>query len=222
MVGERVYDRVEANPYTPEHIERLVRYGERLATGMLPIVEPMPGKQPLPQPTFRRYPSWQEHDLELSLSGLLVGRLNVNLLEGCGVSQLFLNLHYIFPRTYLVDSRVPPGLTSILINGRSLFIDDRQRVGAVAHVRDVFEGGGNNATPFWALKTLNRYKESPWPIVHAYRASDAVGTFQRATSRGALQGIQAIYDEVAAEYGYISFRQFSWQQFQSPLRRRII
>lgn len=216
-MGERVDARIETNLYVPEQVERLVRYGERLATGMLPVVEPGQSRQPLPEPVFRRSSSWQEHQLEMSLTGLLVGRLDVSLLEGSGVSQLFLNLNYLFPRTYLIASRTPPRLMPIRITGRSFFIDDRQRVGAIAHVREVYEHDSDNPIPLWALSAMLRHHENSWQIVRCRRPPDAVGAFQRAVSRDALSGIQTVYDEVASEYGFVNFRQFRWQQFKSTV-----
>lgn len=216
-MSEQVYEQVEVGTYAPEHLERLVRYGERLATGMLPVVEPGPGSHALPEAVFTRNPSWQEHQRNFRLSGLLVGRLNVSLIEGVGVSQLFLNLHYMFPRTYLITPRDAPRPTVARISGRSFFIDGDARIGAVAHVHDVFESDGSNIIPFWALHTLRRYRQQPWPVVRCNRASDAVGAFQRAVSRDALPGIQRVYNEVAAEYGFPDYRQFSWHQREARI-----
>ena len=217
-----MHESVEAYPHAPEYIERLVRYGEHLASGILPVVEPMPNHHPLPEPTFNRNPKWQEHNLSLTLSGLLVGHLDVNLLEGDGVSQLFINLHYIFPRTYTVASGTPTRLTLFRTTGHSLFVDNRSRAGAVAHVREVFEDKDNNSLPFWALKTIDRFQERPWPVIRTERASDAVGAFQRALSYNALPSIQHVYNEVAAEYGFINFHRFSWQPYRPARQRRII
>lgn len=151
----------------------------------------------------------------MPLSGMLVGRLNVSFLEGNGVSQLFLNLHYIFPRTYLVASRVPARLTPVRITGHSYFIDSHHTVGAVGHVHEVFEDDGSSQPiPLWALRALNNYRERPHAVVRSYRAGNAVASFHRALSRDAVNGMQRIYDEVATEYGYVDFRQFRWQQFQ--------
>lgn len=126
-MGKRIYETVEASPYVAEQTEWLLRYGERLATGMLPVIEQprhSPNIQPPPEPLFLRYPYARHHELNLALTGMLVGNLNVSLLEGYGVKQLFLNLNYIFPRTYLVASRTTPKLTPIRITGHSYFIDE--------------------------------------------------------------------------------------------------
>lgn len=214
-MGEQVGERIETSTHAAEQLERLVRYGERLVTGMLPVVAAPPDSRPLPEPTFRRNLTWQDHQLDLPLTGLLVGNLNVNLLEGNGVSQLFLNLNYLFPRTYLVASAAPARLTPIRITGRSLFVDNQQKVGAVAHVREVFESNGSETAPVWAQNILSRYQEQPWRVIQCREAADAVSTFQRAVSRAALPGMRRVYDEVATEYGFISFRGFSWRQFSA-------
>ena len=151
----------------------------------------------------------------MALSGLLVGKLNVSLLEGSGVKQLFLNLNYTFPRTYLIASRTMPKLTPIRITGRSYFIDERG-AGAIAYVHDVFEDTGENAAPLWAANALQRYQERPWAVVRCHNASDAVGAFQRALSRHALAGMQQVYDEVATEYGYVPLGRFGWHVYQPP------
>lgn len=213
-MSERVGEQVETVPLAPDQVERLARYGEHLVTGILPLAEPATDRGAHLETSFRRNPSWQEHQLDISLTGMLVGQLNMTFLEGNGVSQLFLNLHYLFPRTYLVASRAPNRLTPIRVTGHSYFIDSHLTVGAVGHVREVFEDDGSQTIPLWAFRALSNYRERPHAVVRAYRASDAVSAFQRTLNRGALNGIQRIYDEVATEYGFIDFRQFRWQQFQ--------
>ncbi len=198
-----------------------MRYGERLATGMLTVERHVPNHWPPPEPTLRRNPSWHDHQLNMPLTGMLVGKLNVSLLEGNGVKQLFLNLHYLFPRTYLVACRSAPRLTPIRITGKSYFINE-QSAGAVAHVRDVFEDRGENPIPLWALQAIDHYHAKPWPVVRTYSAADAVGAFQRAVSRDTVAGIQRVYDELAMEYGYIDYRQFDWHQFQPNPSQQVI